>query len=41
MVRKLVIALSVFLLSQAVCAQTKLKKVYDSKINPLEQIDTL
>ncbi len=39
MVRKLVIALSVFLLSQAVCAQTKLKKVYDSKINPLEQID--
>jgi thioredoxin-related protein len=39
MVRKLVIALSVVLLSQAVCAQTKLKKVYDSKINPLEQID--
>lgn len=39
MVRKLVIALSVVLFSQAVCAQTKLKKVYDSKINPLEQID--
>jgi thioredoxin-related protein len=39
MVRKLVIALSVVLLSQAVCAQTKLKKVYDSKINSLEQID--
>lgn len=39
MVRKLVIALSVVLLSQAVCAQTKLKKVYDSKIDPLEQID--
>jgi thioredoxin-related protein len=39
MVRKLVIALSVVLLSQAVCAQAKLKKVYDSKINPLEQID--
>lgn len=39
MVRKLVMALSVVLLSQAVCAQTKLKKVYDSKINPLEQID--
>lgn len=39
MVRKLVVALSVVLLSQAVCAQTKLKKVYDSKINPLEQID--
>lgn len=39
MVRKLVIALSVVLLSHAVCAQTKLKKVYDSKINPLEQID--
>lgn len=39
MVRRLVIALSVVLLSQAVCAQTKLKKVYDSKINPLEQID--
>lgn len=39
MVRKLVVALSVVLLSHAVCAQTKLKKVYDSKINPLEQID--
>jgi thioredoxin-related protein len=32
-------ALSVVLLSQAVCAQTQMKKVYDSKINPLEQID--
>jgi thioredoxin-related protein len=39
MVRKLVIALSVVLLSQVVCAQTKMKKFYDSKINPLEQID--